>query len=172
MAAPSNPPADAAVPKKGPSLVVQGGVLLMLTLLAAGMGWFAGGRLGPSTPPAQAALAAGDAHGEAEGAHGEEHAAAPGHPTIIPLAPINTNLAAPDDVWVRMDLSLEFREAPEPGLADSIHQDILAFIRTVKLHQVEGASGFMHLRADLDERAKIRSGGKASRVLIRTLLFE
>lgn len=178
MAAPSVA-ADAKPPRKGPPLVMQAGVLLVLTGLAAGMGWFAGGRLGPPAAPGEAAEAAvedahgGGGHGADEGGHGEEHAAAPpGHPTIIPLAPINTNLAAPDDVWVRMDLSLEFKEAPEPGLADSIHQDILAFIRTVKLHQVEGASGFLHLKADLDERARIRSGGKASRVLVRTLLFE
>jgi len=164
-------PAGTPPPKKGPSLVVQAGLLLLLTLLAGGMGWFAGGQIGLPAPVGETAGSALPEAGHV-GGQGVEHAASPGHPTIIPLAPINTNLAAPDDVWVRMDLSLEFREAPEPGLADSIHQDILAFIRTVKLHQVEGASGFLHLKADLDERAKMRSGGKASRVLIRTLLFE
>jgi flagellar protein FliL len=178
--APTPAAAPGAPAKKGPSLAVQAGLLVVLTLAAVGMGWFAGGRLGPAFPAGeqQAAAASGHEGGHGAGAladsgdgHGEEHAA-PGHPTIIPLAPINTSLAAPDDVWVRMELSLEFKEAPEPGLADSIHQDILAFIRTVKLHQIEGASGFLHLRADLDERARLRSEGKAVRVLIRTLLFE
>lgn len=171
---------DAPRPAKGPSLLVQGGVLLALTLLAAGIGWAAGGRLGPAAP-AQTETAAPAAKDAAPAAATEEAsagdadeapAASAGRPTIIPLAPINTSLAAPDNVWVRMELSLEFTEAPEPGLADSIHQDLLGFIRTVKLHQIEGASGFLHLRADLDERARIRSDGKASRVLIRTLLFE
>jgi flagellar FliL protein len=37
---------------------------------------------------------------------------------------------------------------------------------------MEGASGFLHLREDLDERAGIRSGGLAKRILIRTLLLE
>ena len=57
-------------------------------------------------------------------------------------------------------------------MADAIHQDLLAFVRTVKMHQIEGASGFQHLKADLGERASIRSGGHAKAVLIRTLLFE
>jgi flagellar FliL protein len=42
----------------------------------------------------------------------------------------------------------------------------------VKLAQVEGASGFQHLKADLEERAAVRSGGKVRKILIRTLLFE
>ena len=60
----------------------------------------------------------------------------------------------------------------DPGLADAIHQDLLAFVRTVKMHQIEGASGFQHLKADLAERASIRSDGHVKAVLIRTLLFE
>ena len=56
-----------------------------------------------------------------------------------------------------------------PGL---IHQDILAYVRTLKLHQIEGSSGLIHLKADLDERAAIRSDGHVKRVLIRTMLFE
>ncbi|EHK52231.1 flagellar basal body-associated FliL family protein, partial [Allomesorhizobium alhagi] len=63
-------------------------------------------------------------------------------------------------------------EPQSPDLIESIHQDLLAYLRTVKLHQVEGASGFQHLKADLEERAKIRSGGHVKQFLIRTLLFE
>ena len=57
-------------------------------------------------------------------------------------------------------------------MAENIHQDLLAFRRTVKMHQVEGDSGYQHLRADLQERAAIRSGGKVKEVLVRALLFE
>jgi flagellar FliL protein len=45
-------------------------------------------------------------------------------------------------------------------------------MRTVKLPQVEGASGFQHLKEDLEERARIRSGGRVKKILIKTLLFE
>jgi len=45
-------------------------------------------------------------------------------------------------------------------------------VRTVKLHQIEGASGYQHLKADLEERAALRSEGHAKQILIRTLLVE
>jgi len=57
-------------------------------------------------------------------------------------------------------------------MTETIHQDLLAFLRTLKMYQVEGASGYQHLKADLQERAAIRSDGHAKDVLIRTLLFE
>ena len=60
----------------------------------------------------------------------------------------------------------------EPPLIEAVHQDLLAFVRTLKMHQIEGASGFQHLKADLEERAAIRSDGHVKNVLIRTLLFE
>jgi len=64
-------------------------------------------------------------------------------------------------------------DAPQPpAMTDDIHQDILAMVRTLKLHQIEGASGYQHLKADLEERAAIRSGGHAKQILIRTLLLE
>jgi flagellar FliL protein len=40
------------------------------------------------------------------------------------------------------------------------------------MHQVEGASGFLHLKADLQERAAMRGDGHVKDVLIRTLLYE
>lgn len=169
-------------PKKGPSLLVQGGILLALTLVAAGMGWATGGQLAPGKETASqesAVPAASPAKAEGEGAKGEGETkgeavapAVPGTPTVVPLAPINVNLAAPSDIWIRLELALEFAGKPEPGVADSVHQDLLAFARTLKLYQIEGPRGIVHLKADLDERARLRSDGKVSRVLIRTMLFE
>lgn len=45
-------------------------------------------------------------------------------------------------------------------------------MRTVKLDQIQSASGFRHLKSDLEERADIRSDGRIKRVLIKTFLFE
>lgn len=177
--------------KKGPSMVVQIVIMLVLTLLALGLGWGAGMYLkkqaGPTTAEAPAAPApaevdhekkddhgakdehgAGEAKAEADG-HGK---AAPGAPVVIPLEPITTNLASPTTTWVRLEVSIVSEGPPAPGLADIMQQDILAYMRNVKLHQIEGPSGFQHLRDDLDERARIRSEGHVNRVLIRTLLFE
>jgi flagellar FliL protein len=162
---------DAPPAKGGASLVVQLGLLVALTAAAAGMGWVSGGFLtGGKTGEAGAAHApsAGD-HGAATGDHG---AASPGSDTVIPLAAITTNIASPRDVWVRMEVSIVLDEPRDPDLPGIIQQDLLSYLRTVKMHEVEGASGFRHLRENLEERAAIRSDGHVKQVLIRTLLFE
>ena len=154
-------------PRKGPSLVVQAGMLGFVTIAAIGVGWLSGaylkGQEEPARPPAEAA---------AQPAPGQETAdTAPGS-VLVQLAPIVTNLAAPTEVWVRLEASLVLDEAQSQELSEQIHQDLLAYLRTLKMHQVEGASGYLHLKADLRERAAIRSGGHVKDVLIRTLLFE
>ncbi|WP_274627874.1 flagellar basal body-associated FliL family protein [Arvimicrobium flavum] len=165
--------------KKGPSLIIQLAVLLAMTGVAIGGGWFAGGYMRGSQPsmPSKTESPVGAEPGHDAGAAGANEAAgdraAPAQLTIVPLAPITTNLAQPADTWVRMELSLVFDNAPEdPGLADAIHQDLITYVRTLKLHQIEGASGFLHLRTDLEERARLRSQGTVKRVLIRTFLLE
>lgn len=176
--------ADGEAPpqKSGPSIVVQLGLLVVLTLAAAGMGWLSGGMLeqgeaGDAPANAGHAAPAADAHGGGGGGHGEakegEHGAeAPVNPLIVQLPIMTTNLAAPSEVWVRMEASL-LLDSPQPEeLAGQIHQDLLAYMRTLKMHQIEGASGFRHLREDLKERAAIRSDGHVKDVLIKTLLFE
>ena len=170
--------AEAAAPsKKGPSLVVQGGVVAVLTLAALGGGWFAGNMLGArvtqqsaSADPAGGHAAPSGALGDAEG-HGAE-GEAPVNPLLVPLASMTTNLAAPDTVWVQMELALLLDQPQPPEMIETIHQDLLAYLRTVKLHQIEGASGYRHLKADLEERARIRSDGHVQQVLIRALIFE
>ena len=79
---------------------------------------------------------------------------------------------SPSDVWVRMEVSIVLDEPQGPELPGIIQQDLLSYIRTVKMHEIEGASGFRHLRENLEERAAIRSDGHVKQVLIRTLLFE
>jgi flagellar FliL protein len=171
---------EAAPAKSGPSVVVQVAVLLVLTGAAVGMGWFSGGYL-DSTRTGQSS----DEHNPTriDKAHvkttdkaatrkdGEEKAE-DNEPGVLPIEAITTNLAAPSDVWVRMELSLVFDGEPDQALGEQIHQDFLAFMRTVKLPQVEGASGFQHLKEDLTERARIRSNGRVKDILIKTLLFE
>ena len=181
MAAAKAATADAAeaapAAKGGPSMMMQLIMLLVASLLAIGVGGGAGMMLGGGdgggeTVPEIEHSAGGHGEGGAEGGHGEEAVHVEGHPMVIPLAPITTNLASPAETWVRLEASMVLDEPPEAELADSVHQDLLAYLRTVRMHQVQGASGFQHLRSELDERASIRSEGKVKRVLIRTLLFE
>lgn len=148
-------------------MVLQVALLAGLTVLAIGIGWGSGMYLvsqQPSAEPAgeQGAPAASEVH------LAKTHQAM----GVVYLEPITTNLAGPTGTWVRLELALVFEGETDLLLSQTIHQDILAYLRTVKIHQVEGASGFQHLRTDLEERARIRSEGKVTGILIRTLLFE
>ena len=159
----------AAAPKKGPSLIIQIAVLLALTGAAAGAGLLAAGMLKDDGAPAHAA--AGGHDGKA-GHDVADPAAEDAKRGIVNLPLVMTNLAAPTGTWVRLEMAAVFEGQPEPAITDDIHQDLLAYLRTVKLHQIEGASGFQHLKSDLEERARVRSGGKVKKLLVRTLLFE
>ncbi|MDR7034698.1 flagellar basal body-associated FliL family protein [Mesorhizobium sp. BE184] len=156
---------------KGTSLVLQLGLFAGLTVAALAVGWLSGAYLKNSENPAPPRAAhAGGADDGAAPPHGASNA--PGALVLVELAPLTTNLAAPAEIWVRLDASLVLDAPQPPELVEAIHQDLLAFLRTVKMHQVEGASGYQHLKADLQERASIRSQGHVKDVLIRTLLFE
>jgi flagellar protein FliL len=95
--------------------------------------------------------------------------------TIVDLPPIVTNLGAPQDTWVRLEGSIIFDpktlSRPE-AMAGQIGDDILAYLRTVSLHQLEGPIGLENLRQDLSERAATRSGGKVHAFVIRTLVVQ
>jgi flagellar FliL protein len=175
---------NAPAPKSGPSIIIQIAVLLVMTGAAVGIGWLSGSYLNSTAPQETAAANASpvpDHEASAAGGHGEgggeghegEQAAGTGNPLVLNLGTITTNLAAPSDTWLRLELSVVLDQPTEdPLLAQAIQQDLLAFMRTVKLHQIEGASGFQHLKSDLLERASIRSDGHVKAVLVRTMLFE
>jgi flagellar FliL protein len=161
-------------------------VVLVLSVLAVGAGWVVGAyALKPSgmadhgeAMPAEPMAA--DEHGKAgkkdRPAHGEEEMHASAETALsgraLELKPITANIAAPEDVWVRLELAVLFADDTDEELAEQIHQDILAYIQTIKLYQVEGASGIRHFRRDINDLARIRSRDRVKGVLIRALLFE
>jgi flagellar FliL protein len=95
--------------------------------------------------------------------------------TVVDLPPIVTNLGAPQDTWVRLEGSIIFdpKTLPHPdAVAGQIGDDILAYLRTVSLRQLEGPIGLENIRQDLNERAAIRSDGKVRSFVIRTLVVQ
>jgi len=174
--------------KEGPSLVVFLVVCAVITLIAGGAGFGVSATvLKPVTmaPPEDVAAepAVPETSGAPKDAHGAaaehdapaEHAKAGGLPAdvnVIDIAPITTNLVDPEDAWIRMELSLAFEGAADDGIAEEIHQDILAYVHTMKLYNLRGGSGFQHLMEDLNERAAIRSDGRVKRVLVRSFILE
>ncbi len=163
---------ETAGAKSGPSFLVQMAALLLLSGVAAGGGWFSGQYLEGRQRAGDKVVAhkAGNHDLAPPVEKGESEAAGSG--TVVALEPITTNLAAPAGVWIRLELSLVLDEKQDSGLPDVVHQDVLAFVRTLKLHQIEGPSGLQHFKEDLVQRAILRSDGHVKDVLIKTMLFE
>ena len=95
--------------------------------------------------------------------------------TIYDLQPIVTNLGAPQDTWIRLEGSIVFdpKVLPHPEAEGArISEDILVFLRTVSLKQLEGPVGLEAMRQDLNERVSTRSEGKVREFVIRTLVVQ
>lgn len=167
---------ESAAKKNG--LVVTVASLALLTLLGGGGGWLLGQTMASRVKPPEAADKAGgamaDAKGEAAKTSGEE-----GIPRVsteesgvVLLEPVTVNLAYPSENWVRVEVALQFKDKPEQPLAEQIHEDILAYMRTVSLQQIQGPRGFQFLKDDIQERVDLRSQGRVTKVLFRTFVVE
>jgi flagellar protein FliL len=92
---------------------------------------------------------------------------------LKPLPPIVTNLASPQKTWVRLEALMVVGDGSDSNaLGSAIAEDIVAYLRTVPVAQIEGPSGFLHLREDLNDRARIRSSGKVKELVIQSLVLE
>jgi flagellar FliL protein len=94
---------------------------------------------------------------------------------LFDLPVIVTNLASPQDTWIRLEgsLLLDAKAAPHPeALGAQIAGDILAFLRTTSLTQLQGIAGLQNLRQDLNERVATRSNGIVKELVIRTLVIQ
>jgi flagellar protein FliL len=152
--------------------------LVVLTAVGGGGGWVIGNMLAPQVKQAEDAAKAAEA--AAAGEHGgeakKEEEGLPPISTeangVVALEPITTNLAYPSENWIRLEVALMFNGPPDVKIAEDVHQDIMAYLRTVSLQQVEGPRGFQYLKDDLQERVDLRSEGRVSKVMFRTLVIE
>ncbi|MDO6962566.1 flagellar basal body-associated FliL family protein [Rhizobium alvei] len=164
-------------PKKKSTLVPTIAIVAVLTAIAGGGGWFLGGMLAQQVTPAPAVEKKPEPAPAAEGEGGEKKEEGLPHLAteengVVQLEPITSNLAFPADRWVRLEVALMFREKPDEKIAEAVHQDILMYLRTVTLQQIEGPRGFQFLKSDLQERADILTEGKVSNVLIRAFVIQ
>ncbi len=95
--------------------------------------------------------------------------------SLFRLEPIVANLRHPRETFVRADIALvldEPDEAARTRLAAEVSGDIMAYLRTLDLARLEGASGLQFLREDLSERAAIRSEGRVRELILETLVVQ
>ena len=171
-------------PKKS-SPVVMIAALAVLTLIAGGGGWLIGGMLAPKplsteeariVEEAKAAIALKKAGQKPEGETGKKDEGLPKIATeangVVQLDAITTNLAYPTENWIRLEVALLFKGAPDVEMSEQIHQDIAAYLRTVSLQQIQGPRGFQYLKDDIEERVDLRSEGRVTNVIFRTFVIQ
>lgn len=150
--------------KSGGGLSIVG--LLIITLLGAGAGGFFGMQVPGLTK-------SGPEKGKEEAP--AAHEPKPQISFVQPLPPITTNLAQPGTTWIRIESALVVNAdlGPEANvLAAKMSEDIIGYLRTLSLDQIEGASGFQHLREDLNDRVRLRSEGKVLELIIQSMILE
>lgn len=165
--------------------------LIMLTLLGGGAGVLFGMQVGGVSifgDSADAGTSGAEAKAEAKsaskGAGGAKSASAAktqggsgdaaGGTNLVPLEPIFANLAEPNDVWMRLEAALIVKAGTEQRdvLIAKVSQDLMQFLRTVKLAQLEDASGLQFLRDDLNDIVRSRSDGQVTELLVKGLIVE
>jgi flagellar FliL protein len=91
------------------------------------------------------------------------------------LAPVVTNLSGSESDWVRLEASIVYKAGGEQQpdvLVAETRQDVLAYLRTLSLAQIQGPSGLLHLREDLNERVRLRSKGSVQELILETLIVQ
>ena len=141
-------------------------VVAVLTVIAAGGGWYLGGMISTE----QASVKSSGKNDKPKQGDFESRAIG----TVVPLQPIVTNLGIPQNTWVRLEASLVAKPGHEipAAVAANVGDDFLSFLHSVNLMQLQGAAGLAYLRADLEERARLRSEGAVDRVFISALVVE
>jgi flagellar FliL protein len=95
--------------------------------------------------------------------------------SLLKVPAVVANLASPEDVWVRLEASIVIADEEIDGpdvLAGEIAEDILAYLRTVSLEQIEGPSGLLNLHEDLNDRVAIRSHDQVRELIVETLVVQ
>jgi flagellar protein FliL len=163
---------DYAAPEScggGPSIMQLIIAIVILTVLGIGAGAVLGLRVAStmSAPPLEATGKAEDPKKTMSPYGGDIE--------VRELPAIVTNLAVPPDIRVRLQASIVFDKKAVSNaniLAAEISADVLTFIRSSTLSQFQGASGLLHLREDLTERAAIRSNGEVKEFIIEALVVQ
>src|SRR5690242_10734040 len=81
---------------------------------------------------------------------------------VRPLATIVTNLRDPSTLFVRLEavVVLEPNTPDSAALAAKIGDDLVSYLRTVSLSELDGPTGFQYVREDLRKRSVQLGAGK------------
>jgi flagellar protein FliL len=94
---------------------------------------------------------------------------------VAPFAPITSNIAVPDTVWIRLEGSMAIKAKDGSKPADVVQlasNKIVAYVKTLKLVDIQGPVGFLALNSDLNEIVRSATDGQARSVLISGFIVE
>ncbi|WMS41790.1 flagellar basal body-associated FliL family protein [Acuticoccus sp. MNP-M23] len=95
--------------------------------------------------------------------------------TVTDLDPIISNLANPATTWIRIESSMVFDKdnvEDVSRLKAELAQTVLGYVRTLTLGELQGAGALNHLRADLNERARLLSNGLVQELIIKSMVLQ
>lgn len=121
-------------------------------------------------PPAQAPAAPAAAP-----APGAEPVKLPSKIVVKDLPHVLTNVAMPPESWIRLEAAIIYDQADVANanvLAGEISNDLLAFLRSLSLREIQGPEGLAYLRQDMKDRVALRSDGKVKDLVIQTLVVQ
>lgn len=166
-----------APPKKGGGVVSTIVAMVIITGLGVGAGGLFGiqaaQKIGPNAKPAPPAHPPGhDAHAADHKDDKDKNKEKKKGPQLVALPNMVTNLASPEKVWIRIEASAMIESEEPEKLAAQLAEDIVAYLRTMSLDQVQGASGYSYMKEDLDERARLRGQGKVRDLVLQSFIVE
>jgi len=143
---------------------------LLVGVMAALAGWFLGKKI---SEEASTSSISNQAQAE-KTANGDKKSHYEANNALVPLTPIITNLGEAEKARLQMEITLIVKENSTLTLEQQseISNDFIALLRQMSIKQIKGPTGLMNLREDLLERARIRSEGKVSALLISSLVIE
>ena len=163
-------------PKKPDSFIGFLIALVVVSVVAAGAGWFVVGQLegANATNNVQVAVSEEDDGQKDASENGEEETDHTGTSLIV-LDPIIVDLQNSQRSWLRLELAIVAKKGAELDDEENklrLVDDMVSFARTLTLQQISGPSGNLHLREDILDRARLSTGGFVESVLITSMVVE
>jgi flagellar protein FliL len=159
--------------EKTPSLLSVVLPVVLISLIAGGGGFAFGSLMGLTKPEAPQAKSEHDAAPEGEAATTETK---PEEGAIVRrLTPIVTNLLAPKEAWIRLEAAIVMKPeatSEQDLIAVESSDKIMGFLRSVSLAQIDGPSGLLRLRDDLNDLLAGDAHSHVSSVLITSMVVE
>lgn len=151
---------------------------LVACLCGGATGWFLEGQRADAPAPPQLTQAPQN-HAAPEEAHApskpKPSAAKEQTLAVRELTPIVTNIEASESRWIRLQAAALFdakAATQSEVLFAQIGADILAFLRTEPMKDLEGIDGLRALQQELSERAMTRSEGAVREILILSMVVQ